>query len=464
MRGSARNVSFLFAGEGLSRVFGFLTTALLARRLGLDAFGQIGFAAAVLAYGVAVTDFGLLASATRAVAHDRSAVRELAASLLPLRLLLAIAAVGCICLTAVFLPKPATVRWLLAVYASGTIVQSLMLEWVFVGVERMAWVALARAVTNATYLLLVIVMVHSSQSVLLVPVAFIAATVVGAAMLFTSYGFNFGPLHLNWHADRWRSLLGKAWPIGLASALTQVHANIGIVGLGLFRTYGETGGFNSAYRLVFFLLTLDRVFYTVFLPVVSRYVATQRDRLGELTGTVVRLVLAVAMPLCTGMFLLAAPVMSLVFGNAYVSAAPELRIMSWFLPLSMLNSLAGYTLVSAGMERRFMRNTAIGVTIAVAANVVGILLLGARGAAWAIVVGETAILLAMLPDFLSLARPHLSIRTLAPVLSAAIMAPIVLMTQKFGLMTAIAAGAVSYIIAVAATRGLTGADIGLVKR
>jgi O-antigen/teichoic acid export membrane protein len=464
LRGAARNAAFLFAGEGFSRVFGFLTTALLARRLGVDAFGQVGFATAVLAYGVAVTDFGLLTTATRAVAHDRSTVSDSAASLLPLRLLLALAAVGCICLLAAFLPKPATVRWLMAIYASGIIVQSLMMEWLFVGVERMAWIAISRASTNATYFLLVLIFVHSPGAVLLVPVAFVGATLLGAAILLASYRAGYGPLRLRWRPGEWRGLLGEAWPIGLASALTQVHVNIGIIGLGLFRTYGETGGFNSAYRLVFFLMTLDRVFYTVFLPVVSRYVATQRDRLGELTGTAIRLVLAVALPLCIGMFILAAPIMGLVFGRAYTSAVPELRIMTWFLPLSMLNSLAGYTLVSAGMERRFLRNTAIGVAVAVLANVIGILLFGARGAAMAIVVGEAAILCVMLPDFLSFARPHVGLRTLAPVLSVALMAPIVFFAQKWGLAAAIVVGAISYGAAVTATRGLTAADIGLVRR
>ena len=111
MRGPVRNAGFLFAGEAASRVFGFLTTAVLARRLGVDGFGQIGFAAAVMAYGVVLTDIGLVTVGTRSVARDRSAVPSMVGTVVPLRLVLGLAAGLVMVLIALVLPKPAAVKW-----------------------------------------------------------------------------------------------------------------------------------------------------------------------------------------------------------------------------------------------------------------------------------------------------------------------------------------------------------------
>jgi len=78
----ARNALFLFGGEGASRLLGFLTAAVLARRVGVDGFGQIGFATAILAYGMVITDFGLVSLGTREMARDKSRAQQLAGSVL----------------------------------------------------------------------------------------------------------------------------------------------------------------------------------------------------------------------------------------------------------------------------------------------------------------------------------------------------------------------------------------------
>jgi len=463
MRGPIRNAGYLFAGEAASRVFGFLTTAVLARRLGLDGFGQIGFAAAVMAYGVVFTDFGLVTVGTRSVARNRSSAGELVGDLTPLRFLLSLGAAAVMVLIALVLPKPAPVKWLLVLYAGAVVIQSVMLEWVFIGAEKMGLVSISRVVTNCAYFGLVLALVRNAESVLLVPVAFGAATALGALVLFLALVPRFGLPRLRRVTTRWRDLLRSAWPIGAASLLTQLHVNLGLVLLGLVATFQQTGIYNSAYRLVFFLMTLDRVFYTAFFPVVSRFLKDQPGRLAELVGTMVRMILALSLPLCVGAFILARPILGGVFSVQYADAFPVLRILVWFLPLSMFNSLAGYTLLAAGNERRFLRNTAIGVGAAVAFNLVAIPLAGATGAALAIVAGEACLLLVMGQSLLKLVKPRLDSRTLAPLVASAALGIVVFLLRDMNLVGCIGFGALTYSVFLLVLKGVTPEDIGLAK-
>jgi O-antigen/teichoic acid export membrane protein len=463
MRGAVRNAGFLFAGEAASRVFGFLTTAVLARRLGVDGFGQIGFAAAIMAYGVVFTDLGLMTVGTRSVARERTLAGELVGSVVPLRLLLSLVAAAGMVLIALVLPKPATVKWLLAIYAGAVIIQSVMFEWVFIGAEKMGFVSLSRVVTNCGYFGLVLLLVRTPGSLLLVPVAFGVATALGALVLLIAYAPRFGLPRLRFRLTGWRELLKSAWPIGASSLLTQLHVNLGLILLGLTATFQQTGIYNSAYRLVFFLMTLDRVFYTVFFPVVSRFLKDQPGRLAELVGAAMRMILALSIPFCAGAFILARPILGLVFSAGYVGAFPVLRILVWFLPLSMFNSLAGYTLLAAGNERLFLRNTAIGVGAAVVFNLVAIPLAGSTGAALAIVAGEACLLVLMGRSLLKMVRPKLELRTLAPLVAAAAMAVVVYLLRGMNLVGCVGFGALTYSVFLLLLRGITAEDIGLAR-
>jgi O-antigen/teichoic acid export membrane protein len=463
MRGPVRNAGFLFAGEAASRVFGFLTTAVLARRLGVDGFGQIGFAAAIMAYGVVFTDLGLMTVGTRSVARDRSLTGELVGSVVPLRLLLSLVAAAATVLIALVLPKPAPVKWLLVLYAGAVIVQSVMFEWVFIGAEQMGFVSLSRIVTSCGYFGLVLFLVRSPASMLFVPVAFGIATALGALVLFVAYAPRFSLPRPRFRRAGWRELLKSAWPIGASALLTQLHVNLALILLGLTATFQQTGIYNSAYRLVFFLMTLDRVFYTVFFPVVSRFIKDQPARLPELVGTAARMILALSIPFCVGAFILARPILGLAFSADYVGAFPVLRILVWFLPLSMFNSLAGYTLLAAGNERPFLRNTTIGVGAAVVFNLVAIPLAGTTGAALAIVGGEACLLVLMGRGLLRMVRPKLELRMLAPLVAAAAMAVVVYLSRGMNLFGCIGFGALTYSVFLLLLRGITAEDIGLAR-
>ena len=463
MKGPVRNAGYLLAGEAASRVFGFLTTTVLARRLGLDGFGQVGFAAAVMAYGVVVTDLGLMTVGTRSVARERSLAGELVGQVVPLRLVLSLAAAAAMVLVALALPKPASVKWLLALYAGAVIVQSLLLEWVFIGTERMDIVSFSRVITNCAYFGLALLLVRNAAGVLMVPVAFAAASLLGALVLFLTYSSRFVLPRLRLEPGRWRQLLANAWPIGAASLLTQVHVNLGLVLLGLVATFREAGVYNSAYRLVFFLLTLDRVFYTVFFPVVARFVKDEPSRLPELLGAAFRLVVALSIPFCVGAFVLARPLLDAVFSARYASASALLRILVWFLPLSMLNSLAGYTILAAGNERQFLRNTAIAVFAAVLFNLAAVPLAGSTGAALAIVAGEAGLLVLMAKSLLGITRPKLELRMLAPVAAALAMGLVVYLLRGMNLVGCIGFGALTYSLVLLLLKGVTPEDIGLAR-
>ena len=457
------NALFLFLGEAGTRFLGFLVAAVLAKRLGVDGFGQVGFAMSVMAYGVIASKFGLLTVGIREVARDRERAPGLVGNVLSVRLVLGFVALAAIGVFALVVRKPLQVKWLLFLFGTCVILQSLALEWVFNGIERLEFVALGRALTNLVYLGLVLLLVRGPGDLLMVPVAFLAGTGAAVAFLGASYGMRFGvPLP---RIDRGllRRLVGSAWPIGVASVLTQFHVGYAIVGLSLIRGDHDAGLYASAHRLVFFMLMADRVFQAVFFPVVSRQMG-RPERLPATTGAALRVIVALSVPVCAACFLLARPLLGFVFGDEFLPAAGILRMLVWFFPLSLLTSLAGYSLLASGRERRFARNTAIGVTLGIAATTAGIMFYGPPGAAVGTLVGEAGLLVLMGIDFLRMNRPRVGWRTLGVLGSGALMVAVLLLLREWNWLLAGMAGAVVYAGTVLASRAVTFSDLGVTTR
>lgn len=463
MNRPTRNAFLLLGGEVGARVFGFLVSAYLARALGVGGFGQIGFALAVFAYATMATKFGLLTVGVKDIAQNRDRVAELTGNIITLRLALGLAAATAMVVLGLVLRKGPTVRGLLIILGAGVVIQCLLLEWVFTAVERTGYISVARIVTSAVYFGLALALVRTADDIMMVPLAFVAATASGMAILLIPYARFYGRPAPRIDPTVIRGLVRRAWPVGIASFLTQIHTNAGIVALSLMRDDQAAGEYTAAHRIVFFVLMLDRIFQTVFFPVVSRYAREKSDRLGWLTGAALRIVLAVGVPVCVGLLLLSSTAVELVFGTEYSAAAPLLAILSSFMLLSLLTSLAGYSLLASGQERRFARNTAIGVGVSLCAVVLGVRFWGTAGAGAGMVMGEAVVLLLMGIDLFRIAPPSLDWRILVPFGAALPLAFALLLLRGWSWPVAAALGSCGYLALLFLGKGVTLADIGMLR-
>ena len=93
----------------IARLVGFAGTAYLARVLGPEGFGILGFALAFTGYIALAVDGGFNAVGAREVARRPADAASLAASIVVVRLLLAMAALLGLAIIAYLLPKPGLV-------------------------------------------------------------------------------------------------------------------------------------------------------------------------------------------------------------------------------------------------------------------------------------------------------------------------------------------------------------------
>jgi O-antigen/teichoic acid export membrane protein len=93
--------------------------------------------------------------------------------------------------------------------------------------------------------------------------------------------------------------------------------------------------------------------------------------------------------LAGGVMLLAGPIISLLYGQAYAPAAGLLSNLSWSLVPYTISAFISVDLVTRGRERDLLKATLVSLFLFVVLYVVMIDRYGLSGAAWAALLGES---------------------------------------------------------------------------
>ena len=70
-----------------------------------------------------------------------------------------------------------------------------------------------------------------------------------------------------------------------------------------------------------------------------------------------------ALPICIGGFLVARPLIELVFGPAYGASGTVLQILIWTIPLLLLRSVMEAVLISNQRQDRVLRETSLAASL-----------------------------------------------------------------------------------------------------
>jgi len=198
----------------------------------------------------------------------------------------------------------------------------------------------------------------------------------------------FGRLRFTWSPSRWMKELKESFPVGLTSLLTQTVTNLPILIVGILLTTREAGAFNAAMKLVFFVLIIDRVFYAVFLPVISRQTKEAGSLFLGMVFLAVRVVLALTIPIAVIGMLLAPEIVNFVFGAGYAEAIPVLESLLPYVVFTLVNTVIMSALVAVNKQSEYLAVMGWGTGALVVLCVILTIVAGVNGTAMSLPLGE----------------------------------------------------------------------------
>lgn len=386
----SNNFLSLAGAEAFSKVVTVGAFAYLARVMGLDGFGYIEFAGAVLLCAGLIVDQGFSSYGAREIAKAPESTPVLVAEIVTVRFLLAIGAYIAVVALVLLLDLPPVVTKLLLIYGLSLLAMPLLLQWVFQGHDQMQLVAVLHVIRKTVFAILVFVLVRGTAHIWLVAVAEVASVCSAVAYSIWIYRHRFGGT-IQRPSTISKRLFCEGVPIGLSQMFLTVRMFGATVIVGMIASAEDVGLFASAMRIMIALHAFVWLYYFNLLPSLSR---AWQESDGTFASLIERSLHGVVWLVVAGglVWISVAPIALVgVYGQAFAPAAPALQ---WLAGVCVVLGLSGhyrYGLIAAGRQNAHMVTAGLGAILAMILILVGYNRAGPTGAAIGLFAAEVAV-------------------------------------------------------------------------
>jgi O-antigen/teichoic acid export membrane protein len=375
-----KNYSFLASSYAASRLLTFFTLVYIARRLGVQAFGQVNFALAILTYSTLLTHLGLMTFGTREVARHPGQIQRQVASIVSLRMVLALASFLLLLAFTFLVTLDAQLKILIVLFGFSLFPTAALMDWAFKGVERMNVVGVIEMVRAVPYLALILFCVKAPSQVLRIPIIFFLSTLLAALLGLACFWRDHGSLRPQVDLAFWKSAMRESLPLGFAFILLQVYYLTDTLVLGFLRGDVFVGWYSAAYKSVAFVLVIGGLFFETTFPVIARYYKDARERLPWLLTSSLRVTTLLAVPVAAGGTILAGPLLNSLYGPEYRAATVALQFLIWAVAIELIGMNWGFALMACDRAKEYMKAVGLGAVVSVLLNLALIPKLGLMGA------------------------------------------------------------------------------------
>ena len=358
-----KNFASIFTWQGMNYVLPLITLPYLARVLGAESFGILGFALSVAAYAVLLGDWGFVLSATQAVAankHDPPALNRIIWDTFAAKVLLAAISLIVLLVLIEALPQLRPYQALILIgwlQVPGNLITA---DWLLQGLERMGAFAFASSLGRWAVVPAMFALVHSPAdlpfAVLLTSANNIIAGAVSLFLAIRTGTIGAPTLSLG---RTMNAIRGGAY-IFAAQASASLYTKLNVIVV--FALAGPLAGglFVGADKLRRAAQGLIVPVNMVMYPRIAAMMGTERTQAFVWVRKLLAIQGLITLVLAAAAWVFAPLAVRLVLGPSFAPAVQVLRAISPMLCLEGINSvLAMQLLLPLGLRREFLLATAV---------------------------------------------------------------------------------------------------------
>jgi len=350
----ASNFGYLMIMQVTCYIFPLLTIPYLARVIGVDGFGKIAFAAAVIVWFQTITDWGFSYTATRDVARNRDnleKVSEIFSNVFWAKSLLAVVSFIILFLltkSITYLNENQILLFITFLLVPGRI---LFADWFFQAMERMKFITIFDLISKASFTGLIFLFVKEKTDFILQPLFLsLGSIVVGVASLYIIViKWKVKILLPNWFAIKQTIVSSK--DVFINNIVPNFYNSFSSVLLGFFGGSIANGLLDAGSRFVNIIQQFSGIISRVFFPLLSR--RSDKHSIYAKLNIIISLIFSILL------IIFAPYIIELFFTSEFYESIIILQIMAISLVFLALSSTYGVNFMIIHGYERILRNITI---------------------------------------------------------------------------------------------------------
>lgn len=343
-----KNMGWLLISQIIASIFGFVWTILLARYLGVENYGILGFAVSITGILGVIDDLGISSLIVRNISTDYESAPKQLGNAIPLKVIfsginLIITFIILILLNVneytIFITLLFAIEMIFISYV-GTLYGTIQ------AFEKGKYQGMGILLMNTTTLICILISIYADLGLEGVTFAYILANLVN--FIYAYYVLNKHIVKPKYEFD-WefcKKLTLLSLPFAVTGILYTIYYSIDIIMLTNMVGDYATGIYNATYKLISVLTLFYSVYTTVIFPVMSKLFKNDKKLLIISYEKSVKYLMFIIIPIAIGTMLYSSDIIQLIYGHEYNQAASVLSILIWTVCLLFISG-ASNTLLNA---------------------------------------------------------------------------------------------------------------------
>lgn len=384
-----------FLSLSIVQVINFLVPLLLIpyviSRIGIEAFGVIAVAQVLMIYLSTIADYGFNLTATKEVAlhkDNRGQLSRIFFTVLASRLFISAILLIILLLVIPFIPWMQKHFVLLALGFTYVIGQSLFVNWLFQGIEKMHFITACSLVSRLIFVILVLLFIHQKADAKYF-LFFLGTGNLAAGILSIAIGWQIS--QLRYQKPKLKEILAEirsGWQITVSNLSINTFLYSGIFILRIFTNDAVVGYYSVAERIFFAARQVLAVFSQVIYPRICLF-GRSNTREGQVFFR--KIFLPFLLATIAGsllMFVFAPQIIAIFIKDGSQVPVLLLRIFS-VVPLIVCLNIPAYQLLLAyDQTKSYMKVYALATVLNIIANIFLVNTWGAVGTVISVIITE----------------------------------------------------------------------------
>jgi O-antigen/teichoic acid export membrane protein len=389
-----KNSVWLLTANVAVRLISAFVIVLLARKLGTAGFGQYSFALSFVGFFALFTNFGFNSLMIRDIAKDKSLTNKYINNILSIKILFSITALLALVISSFFIGKSTIIITAIYIFGIDLVISSFSesMRCLFHAYEIMEFDSILKIIEKLLWAGLILVVIFNNLTLFNVAIATLCSASIGLIITYFVVRKKISKIKLESDFVFWKKVIILAWPFALTSLFAAINFRIDQVMLSFMTTDTLVGTYSAAYKIIDILVIIPNILLTALYPVFSKYYHDNKKMLKKIFNISLRYVIALAIPVVTGVFLLSNKIIDLIYGTEYLASAQVLKILIFISLFTFVNTPFFVLLNAIGKQKITMMNTGFTALANVIMNILLIPRFSIIGAAIATILSEITFL------------------------------------------------------------------------